>query len=387
MGEEEQEQFIFGRFKNHLKMGIVGLPNIGKSSLFNLLTKQHVPCENRPFCTKEPNFARVAVPDPRFDFLVQMYTPRSEVPGYLEIHDIAGLVSGASEGLGLGNEFLSHINGVDGIYHMIRIFDNQEVSHVEGSVDPLRDMEIIHTELRLKDMETIDKALVPVRRISKADPDKRQDLEALEKAHEWLSTGHDIRSGVWNYREFYCLNDLLLLTSKPVIYIVNMSMDDYLRQKNRWLPKIKAWIDERNPGCPMVPVSVSLEQQIEAFTDETERQNFLTEHKTRTSIPKIISIGFTNLHLISFFTVGEDEVRAWVIREGTTAPKAAGCIHTDLEEKFIRAEVMKYDDLKELGSEQNLKNVGKYYTKGKEYIVEDGDILLIRHGGGGKKKR
>jgi len=231
MGEEEQEQFIFGRFKNHLKMGIVGLPNIGKSSLFNLLTKQHVPCENRPFCTKEPNFARVAVPDPRFDFLVQMYTPRSEVPGYLEIHDIAGLVSGASEGLGLGNEFLSHINGVDGIYHMIRIFDNQEVSHVEGSVDPLRDMEIIHTELRLKDMETIDKALVPVRRISKADPDKRQDLEALEKAHEWLSTGHDIRSGVWNYREFYCLNDLLLLTSKPVIYIVNMSMDDYLRQK------------------------------------------------------------------------------------------------------------------------------------------------------------
>jgi len=137
----------------------------------------------------------------------------------------------------------------------------------------------------------------------------------------------------------------------------------------------------------MVPVSVSLEQQIEAFTDETERQNFLTEHKTRTSIPKIISIGFTNLHLISFFTVGEDEVRAWVIREGTTAPKAAGCIHTDLEEKFIRAEVMKYDDLKELGSEQNLKNVGKYYTKGKEYIVEDGDILLIRHGGGGKKKR
>jgi len=387
MGEEEQEQFIFGRFKNHLKMGIVGLPNIGKSSLFNLLTKQHVPCENRPFCTKEPNFARVAVPDPRFDFLVQMYTPRSEVPGYLEIHDIAGLVSGASEGLGLGNEFLSHINGVDGIYHMIRIFDNQEVSHVEGSVDPLRYMEIIHTELRLKDMETIDKALVPVRRISKADPDKRQDLEALEKAHEWLSTGHDIRSGVWNYREFYCLNDLLLLTSKPVIYIVNMSMDDYLRQKNRWLPKIKAWIDERNPGCPMVPVSVSLEQQIEAFTDETERQNFLTEHKTRTSIPKIISIGFTNLHLISFFTVGEDEVRAWVIREGTTAPKAAGCIHTDLEEKFIRAEVMKYDDLKELGSEQNLKNVGKYYTKGKEYIVEDGDILLIRHGGGGKKKR
>jgi len=272
-------------------------------------------------------------------------------------------------------------------FHMIRIFDNQEVSHVEGNVDPLRDMEIIHSELRLKDIDSVNKALIPARRLSKTDPDKRQELEALEKAREWLSTGHDIRTGIWNYKEFSCINDLLLLTSKPVIYIVNMSMDDYLRQKNRWLPKIKTWIDEHNPGCPMLPVSVSLEQQIEALTDETEKQNFLTEHKTRSMIPKVVSTGFTNLHLISFFTVGEDEVRAWVIREGTTAPKAAGSIHTDFEDKFIRAEVMKYEDLKELGSEQEVKNNGKYYTKGKDYIVEDGDILLIKHGGGGKKKR
>jgi len=388
MGEEgELEKYIFGRFKSHLKMGIVGLPNIGKSSLFNLLTKQHVPCENRPFCTKEPNFARVAVPDPRFDFLCQKYTPQSEVPGYLEIHDIAGLVSGASEGLGLGNAFLSHINGVDGIYHMIRIFDNQEISHVEGMVDPVRDMEIIHQELRLKDIESLNNALVPVRRISKADPEKRQELEALEKAYEWLNTGHDIKNGTWTYKEYSYINDLLLLTSKPVIYIVNMSTEDYLRQKNKWLPKIKAWIDEHNPGSVMLPISVSLEQQIEAFTDETERQNFLTEHKTRSMIPKIISTGFKNLHLIVFFTVGEDEVRAWVIREGTTAPGAAGCIHSDFEEKFIRAEVMKYDDFKELGSEQEVRNHGKYYTKGKDYIVEDGDILLIKHGAGGKKRR
>lgn len=367
-------------------MGIVGLPNVGKSSLFNLLTKQHVPCENRPFCTKEPNYARVPIPDPRFDFLVQMYTPRSEVPGYLEIVDIAGLVRGASEGNGLGNEFLSHINGVDGIYHVIRIFDNEEVSHVEGSVDAIRDMEIIHHELRQKDIEIVKNALIPVRRISKADPDKRQELEILEKALDYLVTGHDIKNGTWSYKEFSILNDLLLLTSKPLIYIVNLSSEDYLRQKNRWLPKIKQWVDEHNPGCPMIPVSVSFEQVYEALPD-TDKPNYLTENSTRTMVPKIIATGSSSLRLICFFTVGEDEVRAWVIREGSTAPKAAGCIHTDFESKFIRAEVMKFDDLKELGTEQNVKSEGRYYTKGKEYIVEDGDILLIRHGGGGKKKR
>jgi len=316
-----------------------------------------------------------------------LYEPVSEVPGYLEIVDIAGLVRGASEGNGLGNEFLSHITAVDGIFHVIRIFDNQEVSHVEGNVDALRDLDIIHSELRLKDIETVNNALVPVRRISKADPDKRLELEVLEKALDWLTTGHDIKDGVWNFREYSIINNLLLLSSKPFIYVVNLSVEDYLRQKNKWLPKVKSWIDEHSPGSIMIPMSVAFEQQYEALTDETERTNFLTEKNTRTQIPRLITTGFRCLKLIVFFTVGSDEVRAWVIREGCTAPKAAGTIHTDFEEKFIRAEVMKFEDLKELGSEQNVRSEGKYYTKGKDYIVEDGDILLIKHGGGGKKKR
>jgi obg-like ATPase 1 len=368
-------------------MGIVGLPNVGKSSLYNLLTKQQVRAENFPFCTRDPNFARVVVPDPRFDYLCQLYEPQRQVPPSLEIVDIAGLVRGASEGAGLGNEFLSHIQAVDGIYHVVRVFDNEEITHVEGNIDAIRDMEIIHNELRLKDIDVLEKQMEPMRRNAKADPTKRIDLDVYEKTLEYMKSGKDVRDGVWSTKEYELINELFLLCSKPIIYIVNMAQEDFERQKNRWLPRMKNWIQEHAPGAQMIPMSVAFEQYVSTLSDQ-DRDNYLTEKKTRVMIPKIITTGFNSLHLINFFTVGTDEVKAWVLREGMTAPKAAGCIHTDFEKKFVRAEVMKYEELKEIGSEQEVKARGKYYTEGKNYIVQDGDILLIKHaaGGGGKKK-
>jgi len=301
--------------------------------------------------------------------------------------DIAGLVRGASEGAGLGNEFLSNINAVDGIIHVLRVFENEEITHVEGDVDALRDLDIISTELRLKDIDMLEKSIEPLRRTSRGDPTKRSEMEVMEKAIEHLRQGKDIRNGEWNQREFDIINDQLCLTSKPIIYVINMSTDDFMRQKNRWLARIKNWITENSPGCPMIPMSVECEQVIETLP-ELERETYFTENKTRSMIPKIITTGFKALNLINFFTVGEDEVKAWVLREGMTAPRAAGCIHGDFETHFIRAEVMKYEDIKEIGSELDVRSAGKYYTEGKNYIVQDGDIMLIRHaaGGGGKKK-
>jgi len=306
----------------------------------------------------------------------------------LECVDIAGLVRGASENCGLGNEFLSHISAVDGIFHCVRVFENSEITHAEGDLDALRDLDIISSELRFKDMESVNRAMDPLRRVSKADPKKRIELESYEAALEWLTSGHDIRDGDWTPKQFELINNLYLLTSKPIIYIVNMSMDDFIRQKNKWLPRIKSWIQEHTPGAMMLPVSIAMEQYLEQLP-ETDRNAFLEENKTRSMISKVITSGFNALHLITFFTVGEDEVRSWVLREGFSVAKAAGCIHSDFETHFIRAEVMKYDDIKELGSEMEVKNAGKYSTEGRNYVVENGDILYIKHaaGGGGKKKK
>jgi len=232
--------------------------------------------------------------------LVNLYQPQRIVPGYLEIVDIAGLVRGASEGAGLGNEFLSHINAVDGIFHVVRVFDNEEVTHVEGNVDALRDLEIISHELRMKDIAALETFVEPIRRLAKADPQKRQELDVYEKALENLRSGHDIRNVEWNSREFDLVNDLLLLTSKPIIYIVNMALEDYTRQKNRWLPRIKQWITEHSPDSVMLPMSVAFEQVYEN-TPDTEKEAYLESLKTRTLIPKIITTGFKSLNLINFF--------------------------------------------------------------------------------------
>jgi len=368
-------------------MGIVGLPNVGKSSLYNLLTKLQVKAENYPFCTKEPNKAQVPLPDARWEWLCEIYQPASKVPSYLEVVDIAGLVKGAHEGEGLGNSFLSHISAVDGIYHVVRVFEGDDVIHVEGSVDAIRDLEIISTELRLKDTEHAKKTSESIMKNAKSDPQKRQEAARYEKIVDWLEKGQDIREGEWTAQEMDILNELLLLTAKPIIYIINMSEQDYIRQKNKWLPKVVTWIKEHSPGAPIIPICIKLEEQIEALPTEEEKTKYLAELKTKSQIDKIIQTGFQCLNLINFFTCGTDEVRAWPIQVGTKAPQAAGSIHTDFEKKFIKAEVMKYAELKELGSEAAVRSAGKYRTEGKTYVVEDADILLIKHGGGGGKKK
>lgn len=377
-GEEKKEKPILGRFSSSLKMGIVGLPNVGKSTFFNTLTKLNVPAENYPFCTIEPNEARVAVPDDRFEWLCEFYNPASKVQGSLQIWDIAGLVKGAHEGQGLGNAFLSHIQAVDGLFHMLRVFEDSEVTHVEGNVDPVRDLQIISDELRLKDIERV-KALIEglepqVKRAGKAGPKElKNELDCLLKVSTFLeTTNKPIRAGDWTSAEIEHLNKHLFLTAKPTVYLVNMTEADFLTKKNRWLPKIKAWIDAHDGGI-LIPFSAGLEAKILAGEPLPA-----SETPIASALPKIVKQGYATLQLIYFFTAGEDEVKCWTIRKGTLAPQAAGTIHTDFEKGFICAEVMKFEDLKEQKSEAAVKAAGKYKQKGREYLVEDGDIIFFK---------
>jgi len=343
----------------------------------------NIPAENRPFCTIEPNEARVSVPDKRYDWLVEHWKPASAVPAFLQITDIAGLVRGASTGEGLGNAFLSHIRAVDGIFHVVRLFDAADVSHVEGDLDPIRDLEIIEDELRIKDVESVTKALEAAEAASRRAPKDKatQDhLATVKKAMGLLENKTPIRFGEWTSKEVEIVNDLMLLTAKPVIYLLNLGEEDFIRKKNKWLVKIKNWVDARKFKETIIPFSAGLELQVSALSTEEEKKKFLTEQKTTSSIPKIIRIGYEALHLVHFFTCGKDEVKCWTIRKGTKAPNAAGVIHTDFLAGFICAEVQKYEDYKQLGSESAVKAAGKYLQQGKNYVVEDGDILLIKAG-------
>lgn len=270
------------------------------------------------------------------------------------------------------------------LYSIIGIFDNEEVTHVEGDVNPIRDMEIIHSELLAKDLEIVEKKLEPARRLARADKTKRGELEILEKIYAHLESKKEIRYGKWSAKEIDVLRNLQLLTSKPVIYLVNMSENDYRNQRNKWLSKIKAWVDERSKDI-IIPFSASLEEKLFNMSDE-ERETFCKENKVRSALPRIIKQGFNALNLINFFTCGPKEVKAWTVQKGAKAPQAAGVIHGDFEKYFIKAEVIKYDDLKEYGSEANVKSHGKLMSQGKNYVVEDGDIILFKHNAGGAKK-
>lgn len=384
---------IVGRLGTNLKMGIVGLPNVGKSTFFNILTKLQAAAENFPFCTIDPNEGRVPVPDTRFDFLVEKYKPASKVPAYLNVVDIAGLVKGANEGHGLGNAFLSHIKACDGIFHMLRIFDDEEIVHVEGGVDPIRDIEIINEELRLKDLEYVEKIHDDVeKKVTRAnDKTLKFDYEVLHKVLDIVKNEKKwVRTHDWNEREIEILNKHLLLTSKPVVYLLNMSEQEYIKKKNKWLPKIKQWVDEHDAGAIMIPFSAAFELKLQEMATDDERKAYMTEHNTTSNMEKIIVTGYKALQLGYFFTAGEDEVKCWTIQVGTKAPQAAGRIHTDFEKGFIMAEVMKFDDFKEHGSEAAVKAAGKYRQQGKAYTVEDGDIILFKFNagaglGGGKK--
>jgi len=376
--EEVQVRVLLGRPSNSLKMGIVGLPNVGKSTLFNLLTKLSVPAENYPFCTIDPNEARVSVPDERFDWLVNFHKPASKVPAVLSVTDIAGLIRGASQGEGLGNNFLSHIRAVDGIFHVIRIFEDDDVTHVEGAVDPVRDLEIINEELLLKDAEILEKMKDQLERHLKHTKDKQKKLEldVIAKVEEVVKEKKQVRFYEWKANEIEVLNTLQLLTAKPVVYVINMGEKDYAKKGSKWIAKIKQWVDTHG-GEPMVPFCGALESKLLELGEEAGKK-YCEENKVTSGIPKIIKTGYHSLELIHFFTCGSDEVKAWTIRKGTKAPQAAGVIHTDFERGFICAETMKYEDFKELGSESAVKAAGKYKQEGKNYVVQDGDIIFFK---------
>lgn len=388
-GEEAKpERIMLGRFSHNLKMGIVGLPNVGKSTFFNTLTKCNVPAENFPFCTIEPNEARVAVPDERFDWLVDHWKPGSNVSAHLEVWDIAGLVKNASQGEGLGNAFLSNIQAVDGIFHMCRAFSDADVTHVEGEVDPVRDLNIIFEELRLKDLERLEK-IIPdaelkvTRAGNKCPKELKVARDAVVKAKDWLEKENKpLRVADWSNAEVEVLNQHLFLTAKPAIFLVNLSEKDYIRKKNKWLPKIKEWVDKHS-GELIIPFSASLEGKLvdlEQNESKEAAESYLKEVGATSALGKIVKLGYKGLRLIYFFTAGKDEVKCWTIRDGTLAPQAAGTIHTDFEKGFVCAEVMKYDEYKELGSENAVKAAGKYKQQGKTYRVADGDIMFFKFG-------
>ncbi|XP_072903299.1 obg-like ATPase 1 [Hemitrygon akajei] len=373
---------IIGRFGTSLKIGIVGLPNVGKSTFFNVLTKSQAAAENFPFCTIDPNESRVPVPDERFDFLCKYHKPPSKIPAFLNVVDIAGLVKGAHAGQGLGNAFLSHISACDAIFHLTRAFEDDGIVHIEGSVDPVRDIEIIHEELRLKDEELIMPIIDKLEKVAVRGGDKKlkPEYDIMCKVKNWVidEKKHVRFYHDWNDKEIDVLNKHLLLTSKPMIYLVNLSEKDYIRRKNKWLIKIKEWVDKHDPRALVIPFSGAMELKLQDMDDEEEKTKYLEENKTQSALAKIIKTGFSSLQLEYFFTAGPDEVRAWTIKKGTKAPQAAGKIHTDFEKGFIMAEVMKFEDFKAEGSETAVKSAGKYRQQGRNYVVEDGDIIFFK---------
>ena len=385
--KEEHKTVLLGRPGSNLKVGIVGLPNVGKSTFFNVLSKKGVPAENRPFCTIDPNTADINIPDERFDKLVRIHKPASIVPAQVHICDIAGLVRGASNGEGLGNNFLSHISACDGIIHMVRVFEEMEITHVEGDLDPIRDLEIIFSELVLTDLQVVNGLIDQYTPIVNRglDKSKKADLEVLAKVKEVLENGKQVRCCQWNGKEVDFLNTLQLLTAKPAMFLVNMSESDFLRQRNKWLKKLKDWIDEQT-GEPMIPFSAELETTFANMSQE-DVDKFCEENKTKSQIHKIINTAYNCINLIHFFTAGPDEVKCWTIQRGTKAPQAAGKIHTDMEKGFICAEVIEWADFDRLESEAACREEGKQHQQVRNYEVQDGDIIFFKFnaGKGGKK--
>jgi GTP-binding protein YchF len=361
-----------------LKCGIVGLPNVGKSTLFNALTSAKALAANYPFATKDPNLGIITVPDIRLDELSRIVNPQNVQPTTVEILDIAGLIKGASKGEGLGNQFLANIREVDTIIHVIRCFDDDNVIHVDGSVNPQRDKEIIDTELQLKDLETLDKRLEKQQKAAKSgDKQARSLVDLLEKVKDHISTGQNARTFSIDSEEDQAFFDQIqLLTAKPVLYVCNVNEDDAL-DGNAYSDKVKEIASSENAGA--VIISAEIESQISQLDTKEERAEFLEAiGLSEPGVNKVINAAYQLLGLITYFTAGVKEVRAWTITRGTKAPQAAGVIHTDFEKGFIRAEVIAYDDYIHYGSEQAIKEAGKMSVEGKEYVVKDGDIMHFR---------
>ena len=360
-----------------LKCGIVGLPNVGKSTLFNALTSAKALAANYPFATKEPNVGMITVPDPRLDALAKLVNPQKILPTTVEILDIAGLIKGASKGEGLGNQFLANIREVDAILHVVRCFENDNVIHVDGSVDPVRDKEIIDLELILKDIETAEKRLDKYRKQAKSG--NKDDLRAVEQAEKilrHLESEKPARSIQLEEEGMQILREMLLLTAKPVLYVCNVDEDSIL-SGNTHTQRFKESVAAEN--AEVLFVSAGIEADIAELETQEERLLFLQEMGLEEAgVNRVIRASYQLLELITYFTAGEKEVRAWTIRRGTKAPQAAGVIHSDFEKGFIRAEVIKYEDYIRYGSEAAVKEAGKMSVEGKEYVVTDGDVMHFR---------
>ena len=360
-----------------MKLGIVGLPNVGKSTLFNSLTKAGAESANYPFCTIEPNVGIVAVPDERLQKLAEMYNTKKITPAVVEFVDIAGLVKGASKGEGLGNKFLSHIRETDAICEVVRCFEDSNVVHVDGSVDPIRDIETINLELIFADIETVDKRLDKAKKMLKADKKYQAEIDLLEKIKLALENGMPARQLEYNKDEKELLKEMFLLTTKPIIYIANVSEEQLSDTENDAnVNKVREYASKEK--AEVIPLCVKIEDELSTLDDSDKKEMLEALGLEESGLDTLIKKSYDLLGLMSFLTAGEPEVRAWTIKKGTKAPQAAGKIHSDIERGFIRAEIVSYDDLMREGSMTAAKEKGLVRSEGKEYIMQDGDIVLFK---------
>jgi ribosome-binding ATPase len=362
-----------------LKAGIVGLPNVGKSSLFNALTAQGASSENYPFCTVDPNVGMVEVPDPRLDRIFELVEAHTRVPTVIQFVDIAGLVEGASEGEGLGNRFLANIREVDAIVHVVRCFDDPDVTHVSGSVDPVRDREVVNTELALSDLEAVERRLERVSRKARSgEREAKEEMALLERLQAQLAEGRPVRELSLEPRERQLLRGFQLLTAKPVLYLANVSEDDLPEGTNPWTRELRAAVAAEEPDAAVLSICSAIESEL-AELDPDDRSAFLADlGLEEPGLHRLIRATYDLLGLITFFTAGENEARAWTVRKGVRAPEAAGTIHTDFQRGFIRAETIGYEEFVRLGSMKAARDQGRIRSEGKDYVVQDGDIILFR---------
>ena len=361
-----------------LKAGIIGMPNVGKSTLFNAITKKNILAANYPFATIDPNLGTVTVPDKRLEVLENMYLPERLIPTQYEFIDIAGLVKGASSGEGLGNKFLSHIREVDAVIHVVRCFEDKDIIHVEGNIDPIRDIEIINLELAMSDLEIVQNRIDRIAKKAETSKDKEalKEVEILNRCKKALSEGKPLREVVFADEEREVLRVFNFITLKPMIYLANMADSDLVSGNTVYLDKVREYASKE--GNTVIPMCAKIESELVELNDE-DKKLFLEEIGIEESgLDKLISETYKILGLCTFFTVGTDEVRAWTFRNGMKAPECAGIIHSDFQRGFIRAEVMSYEDLASLGSELKVKEAGKMRLEGKEYLMQDGDICYFR---------